>query len=466
MRFLKSILICLVLGLPVAASAVSQGFYNLENNALDDSGMGRDGSVIGSLDFGSTSPCALAGTYCGKNWSDSDYVTIPTSVFTESMANSGTVKFSVYSRSTDIGGKTIMISNHGGLGYFTILWTTQIALGIPTSAGYQFMYSGVVTRRIGRWYTFCVSWDTTGVDVYVEDVQTGISTHAIDKHPLASGIPKFSTPTYIRIGKANVDGYSFQGAIDNIEFFDTTLSADPREANPQHIVFAFGHSWVRGWGSTTGDGYRKMFYGIVADDGRLKVNLAGSYSYGTLVCPFTNGFNGHTSAQVLSDLYTSLPNISVPPNNRTHLFLGPVALTDIIGSISAETYKTNMQDCLNTINAFSPLIDTYLITQNPSPTYSTVTPYVAADIEIMAWASGLGYNVTLIDPSNNITVEMGGTTGVDYVHPNDAGFDTLGEYIAGQFLNNLFPREGRADKISRGFKEFKLFKIFKTMGEF
>lgn len=418
-----------------------RAYFNLDNNALDTSGNGLHGTIVGAgPTFEVDEPVALIGTHCAVDFTDANYITLPPTIFTP-MEYVGAFQYSLYYREGDVAGNRLPYrSKHGGAGDFYIEWAAAMTMLYPTSTGVKVAVSGALTKKNGRWYTVLVSWNATGLDVWVIDQVTGETQHPFDLHPLPGGaVPKFSVGTNVWLGRSDIAGFSYQGALDNVAFYDEAITTPPQTIPTRRLIYTFGHSWVRGLGSTTGDGYRKQcFFDLAAAGDRT--DFYGTYTDGTEIpCPYTNGESGHTSAQVLADLNLRLPQVMYAADTKSILILGPTSLTDlIVGGISAAQHQQNIKDCLAAIHAYAPGVKIFVVTQNPDILHGTAQDYIdfaAADAAAVVWGKAQGYWVELIAAYGNISVEISG----DQIHPNDAGYVTLGAYIAARVSEKLVP---------------------------
>ncbi len=410
--------------LPCVLFASSQGFYNFENNLNDSPGTLHGSAVGDGPTYVTFSPVPLVGSYCAGGWNDSNYATIPTTIF-DNMKTTGTIKQSVfvpYNAPVTVS----LGSNNGVYGHFSIYWQAvgTFYVGVPTDAGYQ-AFSNSYAWKQGQWYTVYVTYAPGALKVYIRDALTNTLTLVIDQAVNCN----FDSCSLVAVGRdATVGGYSFSGGyIDNVEFYNTVTTTETQATKEERIFLSFGHSWVLGTLSANGD--RAASFGYWGGLLGLNYYHLGQTIWGNIICPWTDAIGGSTIAdtvtQILAVLAADLPFVS----DKVGIFLGPIEINDCRYGTSLTDYKTSFLAALDAIYAFSPYIRIYVVTGFLTDEMD-ISAYIAKTKEAANDRIAAGRNILIIDGGNqSIPLDYDGQ------HPTADGYTTLGIFKA-QAVNN------------------------------
>lgn len=208
--FLGIAVLCLTFCLtPTSADEVL--YLAAENNALDQTGNGHNGTLINGTGFAA----GIAGQGFSFDGVD-DYIEIAGSPDLEPT----TFTVSLWLRTTDTSGgiKLIMDSSHGGSnGQFG--WAVQSLNGrIGIAYGNGATFPGTDTTSLindGDYHHFAATVDGTQMNVYLDGVLE--STVGYSGTPMGTG-------DSIRLGSHSDFGRHFEGSIDEVRVYDEVLS--------------------------------------------------------------------------------------------------------------------------------------------------------------------------------------------------------------------------------------------------
>jgi len=415
--------------------------YLFNNGDISDSsGFGRNGSIAGAgPSFFSKGPGAIVGSKYIQNCTDSNYVVLPTSVYT-GVTTTGTVKFSVFNAADT---KVIISSNHGSYGNFFIYPTGgAFSLRVPTAAGYTPLSTSAHGMVGGQWYTIFIHWSPGAFKVDVKNTMSGVTINILN----AAITANFGNCTDVRVGRDTIiGGYASNGPIDNVEYRDDDTNVDSQTYNRQTFIASFGHSYV--WG-TDGDGWRLGFQSYV-DNTINKPNylLVGQTNRGSTPTPYTDGINGAVIASV-DAVVTANVSADFPAFDFVHndfvVFVGPIEYNDAFYGTDINTYIATYTDVINKIYAISSNIKIMFVTNPLTPNGVNSTPYVNATKQVYAAELALGRNVYMADWASTPPFSWA----LDNIHPSTTGYVYMGNFIAQSIFNMLNPVAPTIDVVS------------------
>lgn len=214
-------------------------WYQFENNLNDTSGNGRNGSAVGAGPTfegwsESTKDKILSqeGSYFAKDFTTSNYATVPTSVFVSGMDVAGMIKVSFYipkwnSMGDDKHILSLTTTSNGNFNLY-VRADRRVRCDFPTAGGMSGAESLQGYIQWGRWYTVWVCWNATNkLRIYLADQEE--TCCGVQYIAVSTTTPNFSSVTGINVGVSASVLLPFNGLIDNLEFFDTP-SFPPSEA--------------------------------------------------------------------------------------------------------------------------------------------------------------------------------------------------------------------------------------------
>jgi len=408
----------------------------------DTSGNSRNGSLVGAgPNFLSVGPGPLVGTKFIQGCTDSNYATLPTSVYT-GITTTGTIKLSMFG----IQNNTVSISSdHGANGNFFLLGgTSAFTVRYPKSGGHTQVATANHGITNGKWFTVFIHWTTGHFKIDVLNTQTGVLTNILDSLFNAD----FSSCSSVFVGRDTLaGGFSTTTAMDNIEFLTTDTTTDTQTYTRQKFLASVGHSYVQGTtgtagscGSPAGDGYRLSFQSYIDSIARgINYLLVGQTTQGTIRTPYTDGVAGSKIAD-LDGIITARLTSDFPAliaSNDYVVLLGPIEYNDAAAVTNVTTYTNSYKSVIDKITAYSSSIKILVITNPSTPNATDVATYVTATKDAYANRLAAGANIYLADWAAQPTFAWCN----DNIHPSNptAGYELMGNYIAKQTVALLDP---------------------------
>lgn len=183
-------------------------------------------------------------------------------------------------------------------------------------------------------------------------------------------------------------------------------------------VMTLGDSITFGFRSSTGNGFRSKLHSLLDATG-APVDFVGRNHAGSMSDNDNEGYSGYTIDQInglaAGELRTFKPNVVT-----LH-----VGTNDLDKNIDVTRAPARLTSLLNTIYTTEPDVAVVLSTLVPSTnrlTESNIEAYNASLPAVINGQRAQGRKIELVDMSAVTTADLS-----DYLHPNDAGYDKMGE---------------------------------------
>lgn len=435
---------------PSATPVIDFGSHSIAFFDFEQTLNGTNGytsSAVGGWDgYRSVSPAAVVGTYSAGSFSDTAYISMDTHLF-DTMITEGTIKFSIPAipyqndNAQSITNTCVPIDGIFTNGNFSVVIKSwQLEIYIPSTNGGVTLTASTRIQEACP-YTVWISWDSSGVDVWLKKLVNNEVQHIINQHPLTGDTPDFSGCTQLKIGSSIATAnQAFPSSLDNIEFYDVALKTanENRTLNKQYTYINVGHSvaWGLACDYEGGDGYRQFieeYYNSL----NLAISTMGNTITGrttaeTIAYPFTSARSGAEMNDIRTMFYNGTPWMDVFSNTivASAMVIGPIAIND-------DRYYRPIGDF------YRKLIDIGRLVHNVSPNMRQIYasdpgcngvcpqgsgPYNLTMSAAVSYMQSLGYQAYFVDSAS--VTGSGYTWCADNIHASPLGNSILGYYLA------------------------------------
>lgn len=437
--------------IPIQAMATCQGAFSLENGAVDISGNGRDGSLVGSPVFVTNTPGPIDGSYSLGACTDSDYVSLPSTVIS-GLGSTGTIDVGWMYPNGSTSVKVFLSATQSGHDFFIYAVSDgHFDIRMPYTVGTQQVSTAAGVFKIGRPYIVRIGWNGADWWIDLRDLSTTVYNRVYSN--TAPGDIYFADATAVYLGRAQdgVTGFASNYQVDTVAFYDTNLTVDPGtfSYNSVYLFMHMGHSYVQGTLGTgvscgvtsNADGYRwqwQLDTGAAAKPWYFAGPTAQTGQRGTVIAPYTAGVAGAKAADMLASANANVVATFITPTAQTIAIIGPIEFNDCGVPTNLDVFQAQVEATGNSIDAYSPIIPMVFVLGN-STVPCDITNYrarvqLAADNLKAAGKNVIG-TIDMDDIASFVFCS-------DNIHPGGAageGYDQGGSYLYSQIATLLAP---------------------------
>jgi len=172
---------------------------------------------------------------------------------------------------------------------------------------------------------------------------------------------------------------------------------------------------------------------------------------------YWDGVNGQSSLGMLNAIGGNLANDFPSPSTSDIFLVGPIEIPDAINGVDQNLFKERVEATVNSIIAYSPLIQIYLITGPDTPNYTgypggidTEPQYAQKVRDVYAdCTTAAKTQVHLLDlATQSIHIPRPtDSAGGDDVHPDYLGFMQMGDWLTDHLSSSLGISPGYASQL-------------------